>query len=610
MEGNIQERLALLPSAPGVYLMKDAHGRLLYVGKARDLKKRVSSYFRETKPKNMKTAVLVGKVSHFETIITRSEKEALILEANLIKRHRPRYNVILRDDKQYPCLRLDINETYPSLSIVRKFKKDGALYFGPFASALAVRETLKFIHKTFKIRRCKTKKLKPRPRPCLNHQMGLCLGPCSLPVDPGIYDAVIKEVILFLKGRTPALIETIRTQMEKAAAVQDFETAANLRDKMFALQQTLEKQAVATPDFKDRDVLGVAREGGEAVVTILFIRGGILLGSRNFFISQTTFSEEEVISSFLQQYYPDAPLIPEEILLPLLPSDLSALEDWLAEHRGNKVKIKVPKRGEKVRLLRMAKQNAENALRERQESALKETSLLDRLQRVLKLSQYPRRIECFDLSCLGGDEAVGGMVVFEDGKALPSAYRRFRVRSIDHPDDYAMLAEVLMRRFGRKGDSFPVPSLLMVDGGRGQVNTAMRVLRELGIEDELDVVGIAKKDPKLGETEDKIYKSGRVNPLILEKEPDVLLFLQKIRDEAHRFVITYHRKRRRMAMGVSILDTIPGVGKRRKEALLKYFGSLKRIKEAQFEELCQVPGMNRKVATEIIKRFSEASIEV
>jgi len=601
MENKLEEKLVNVPSAPGVYLMKDAKGRILYIGKARDLKKRVNSYFTRKGRTDLKTSLLKEKIASFDTILTNTEKEALILESNLIKRHRPRYNVSLKDDKRYPCLRLNIKNPYPNLTVARKIKKDGALYFGPFPSAGAVRETLKLIHKTFKIRKCKSSTLKHRQRPCLNYQMGLCLGPCSRPISPEVYAEVVEEVVIFLKGRTPELIKNVRKQMKSAAIQEDFEAAAAHRDRLFALERTLEKQVATTTDFKDRDVLGMARQGRAALIMVLFIRGGFLLGSRPFYLSENVLSDAELVTSFLKQYYEEAPFIPGEVLLPTQPEDRALLEERLMDLKGERVRVMIPKRGEKARLVRMADQNAKKNFKEQLDAAMAEQGLLDRLQRRLALERPPERIECFDLSNIAGTEGVGSMVVFEKGKPAPAAYRKYRIRSAPGRDDYAMLSEVLARRYKKTDTGEPLPDLLIVDGGKGQLNTAVAVLKALGLYGSFDLIGIAKRDPERGETEDKIYKPGRKNPVSLKKDTGGLLLLQRIRDEAHRSAITYHRKRRTMTYRQSMLQEIPGIGEKRRKSLLKHFGSLKRVKAASLEDLAAVPGMTRQAAQAVSK---------
>ena len=601
MNTALKDKRASLPNTPGVYLMKDVKGRVLYVGKAQDLKKRVSSYFRKVVSTDLKTRVLIEKIHDFDTIITNTEKEALILESNLIKRHRPRYNVILRDDKRYPCLRLDIHSPYPNLTIVRKIRKDGAMYFGPFASAGSVKETLKVIRRTFKLRKCKGKRPKSRERPCLNYQMGLCLGPCSLPVDPREYQSIVDEVVLFLKGRTPELIERARKAMETAAAQQDFETAAEYRDRLLAFENTLEKQVATTADFADRDVIGLARREMAVLIMVLFVRGGFLLGHRSLFVPEALPADDEVIASFIQQYYEDAPFVPKEVLLPHVLEDQALLEEWLGELKGEKVYLRVPKRGEKAKLLDMAFRNAEKGLDEKIQAALAESTLLDKLQKRLTLTRRPERIECFDLSNVSGAEGVGAMVVFENAKPCRRDYRKYKMTLASSKDDYAMLREALSRRYREDDGQQTLPDLLVVDGGKGQLNVAVTVLKDCGLWRAFDVVGIAKKDPQKGEADDKIFKPGRKNPVNLRKTPEVLFFLQRIRDEAHRYVITYHRKRRMMTYRKSALEGVPGIGSKRRAQLLRHFGSLKRIKKASLEELLAVPGMTRKSAQALIK---------
>jgi len=591
MKEGLHKKLADLPSSPGVYLMQDSKGRVLYVGKARDLKKRVTSYFRKAAGKDLKTRVLVEKAAGVDTIVTNTEKEALLLESNLIKKHRPRYNVILKDDKRYPCLRLDMKSPYPNLTIVRKPKKDGALYFGPFASAGAVRKTLRWIHRTFKLRKCKASTPQHRERPCLNFQMGLCLGPCSLPVNPDRYEAEVHKVILFLKGRMPELVESVRDEMEGAAARQEFEEAVAHRDRLFALEKTLEKQVAFTPDFKDRDVVGMARHNHAALIMALFVRQGFFMGSRPFFFPETLASDSELVSSFVKQYYKNAPFIPKEVLLPTEPEDRALFEEWLGEMKGEKVYVMTPQRGEKARLIVMAVQNAEKSLGEHLSATLAEEGMGDRIQKRLGLDRYPERVECFDLSNIAGTEAVGAMVVFERGHPAPHQYRRYRIKKAFEADDYAMLREVLTRRYRQRKTGTSLPDLLMVDGGKGHLNVAGSVLRDLGLYGSFDLISIAKKDVEHGETEDKIYKPGRKNPVNFRRDPAALLFLQRIRDEAHRYVITYHRKRRLMTYRRSVLEGIPGIGRKRRSQLLKHFGSMKGIRAASVEELRSVPGM-------------------
>ena len=602
---SIKDKLAKVSSQPGVYLMKDSHGKVIYVGKARSLKKRLASYFAriENSPSrtNMKTEILIRNISDFDTIITNSEKEALILESNLIKQYKPRYNVILKDDKRYPSLRLDINNPYPNLTVVRKIAKNGALYFGPFSSSAAVQKTLKIIHKTFRLRKCKQKDFNRRTRPCLNYQIASCLGPCCLEVDKSIYDDIVKEVVLFLKGRTPDLINKIRQEMMSAANVHDYEKAAVLRDKMFALEQTLEKQVAVTNDFKDRDVLGIAKSSENSMITLLFIRSGFLIGTRNFKFSETMSTESEMIGAFIRQYYDTTRFVPKEILVPTPLEDAFLIEEMLSKIKGQKVKVLSPKRGEKIRLVMMACQNAKNSLREFIAEVSKDTQLLARLQQRLKMDRIPFRIECFDNSSISGIDAVSCMVVFEKGKPNKSLYRKYRLKTAIAKDDYACMAEVLYRRYGKGRTSEPYPDILMVDGGKGQLSIAVSVLTSLKLEKKMQLISIAKRNEKKGEKQDKIYKPGQANPVNLGREGDLILFLERIRDEAHRFAISFHRKRRSKTVMHSFLDSIQGVGEKRKLILLKHFKSIKKIREATLEELSALPGLNLKIAKNIKK---------
>ncbi|MGD9322651.1 MAG: excinuclease ABC subunit UvrC [Desulfobacterales bacterium] len=597
----IQDKLARVSHDPGVYLMKDAAGQVIYVGKARDLRKRLASYFKSAGQFDRKVGILVDKISDFDTIITRTEKEALILESNLIKRHRPRYNVVLKDDKRYPSLRIDLNEKYPNFSIVRKIGKDKALYFGPFASAHAVRETLRTINKTFKLRKCKARDFKTRTRPCLHCQMDGCLAPCCLDVDPGVYGEQVNEAIMFLKGRTPDLIRKVKKQMESCARDQQFERAARLRDKIFSLERTIEKQIAVTTDFKDRDVFAIARSEEISVITVMSVRNGFLTGTRHYSFTETLSTAEEMMSAFIRQYYERHPFIPDELLVSIDPADAELTAEWLGSFKKRKVKILRPKRGEKAQLVAVAIHNAENELSSLIASRSAEMDLLLRLQMKLKMKRLPERIECFDNSNISGTQAVAAMVVFEYGRAKKSSYRKYRIKTVSEHDDYAYMEEVLTRRFGKGEAAKPYPDLLMVDGGKGQLNIALAVTSELNLTHEFDIIGIAKKDEKKGESRDKIFKPGRANPLNFGRAEDLLLFMQRIRDEAHRFAISFHRKRRKKISLQSELDTIPGIGKKRKAALLQHFKSVKNIRAAAIDDISALPGFNRVVAESILK---------
>jgi len=599
MNNALSEKLPMVSTDTGVYLMKDEKGTVIYVGKALNLRKRLSSYFTQNSGKDVKTGMLKKKINSFDIIITATEKEAFILESNLIKKYRPRYNVILKDDKRYPSLRLDIQTPYPNITVVRKIKNDGSLYFGPFSSSHAVKETVKIIQKTFKLRKCKTKDVKNRNRPCLNYQMGACLAPCCLNVNEAEYRKIVNEVVLFLKGKTPDLIKKIKSEMIKTAENKAYEQAAELRDKMIALEKTLEKQVVVSTDFKDRDIIGVGSSDFFSAITMLTVRNGFLTGSRNFEFSEVVASDAELIESFIKQYYEKPRFIPHEILACLPVTSVVALEDVLYGLSGKKVHIGYPQRGEKKRLTDMAIQNARAALVEAEISHSARKTMLKNIQNRLHLKKIPERIECFDNSSISGSSPVAGLVVFKNGRPEKSSYRRYNIKNIRVPDDYAYMSEVLHRRFSDKKKLQPFPDLLIVDGGKGQLNIALDVLKDLNINDTFDVVAIAKKDAQKGEATDKVYQPNRSNPVHFGKDRELLLFLQRIRDEAHRFAISFHRKKRTKASLHSEMDSIQGIGKKRKATLLKHFGSIKKIRTASIEELRMLPGMNIKAAESV-----------
>jgi excinuclease ABC subunit C len=596
-------KLPAISGEPGVYLMRDAQGEIIYVGKARNLRKRLAAYFKTSGHADPKVGVLVSRVAGVDTIVTRTEKEALILESNLIKRHRPRYNVVLKDDKRYPSLRLDPAETYPRFSIVRRIGEDDAQYFGPFASARAVRETLAVITKTFKLRQCKASEFRIRTRPCLHCQMSGCLAPCCREVDPGVYEEQVQEAVMFLKGRTHELIRRIRSQMEAASEACEFEKAARLRDKLFALERTVEKQIAVTTDFNDRDVFAAAASGGAGIIVQFSVRGGFLGETRRFAFPETMASEQEMLEAVIRQVYvPDA-LVPAEIILSHPLEAAALLEEWLTERGGRKVRLTHPRRGEKARLLDMAQRNARDELQNLAAGRTSDGALLARLQKRLGLGRLPRRIECFDNSTLMGAEPVAGMVVFVDARPARSAYRRFVLKTAGSPDDYAAMAEVVQRRFAPKTPAEPAPDLVVLDGGRGQLGVAVAALRDLGLAGAFDLIAIAKKDERRGDTRDKVFLPGRVNPVGFGREEDLRLFLQRVRDEAHRFAVGFHRRRRRSASLRSALDGIRGLGPVRKAALVRHFGSIEAIRAAALEELSALPGFNLTIAAAIRKEL-------
>lgn len=596
----IQQALANLTQQPGVYLMKNAKGDILYIGKAKRLKNRVSSYFHGYDTLTRKTAALVSKIDHFDIIITNTEQEALILEANLVKKHRPHYNIDLKDNKSYPSLRVDLRETYPVFSVVREHREKNVLYFGPFANAGAIRQSLNLINKTFRLRRCAAGKFKNRKRPCLNYQMGACLGPCCEVISKEEYRKLIDEALMFLRGQTTDLIVTVKKEMEEKAENCEFEEAAILRDRMLALQKVVEKQVAFLGESRDRDVFGMAVKDNRAVVCCLRVRGGILYGSLTYRFDDVWQDEIPFLTEVVKQVYSDeAELLPKEIFLPFNIENQTALETWFSDQKGERVYILNPQKGDKKRLLDMAYKNAQDKLREWVQSENAGDVIMLKVQEALGMGHEPKRVECFDISNLGSTEIVASRVVFENGKPAKNAYRTYRIKTLDGPNDFASMREVLSRRFAEKHKDEAKPDILMVDGGKGQLSMGVAVLQELGLMDEITIIGIAKQDSFKGETEDKIFVPGRSNPINLNRKKDVLLFFQRVRDEAHRFAITFHRKRRAKAAFTSDLDGIYGLGPKKRVQLLEHFGSLESIRKASLEEITALKGFNETLAQNI-----------
>lgn len=597
----ISQALENLTQQPGVYLMKDAGDVILYIGKAKRLKNRVSSYFRGYDLLPRKTAALVAKIDHFDIIITNTEQEALILEANLVKKHRPRYNIDLKDNKRYPSLAVDLREPYPVFCIVRKTGEKGVTYFGPFANAGAIRQSLNLINKTFRLRRCAAGKFKNRKRPCLNYQMGACLGPCCEVISQEEYRKLIDQALMFLRGQTNDLIKKVKHEMEDRAEHEDFEEAALLRDRMLALQKVVEKQVAVLGESRDRDVFGLVMRDNRAVAAVLRVRGGILYGSLQYRFDDVWQDEIGFLNELIKQIYGDDPeLLPKEIFLPFKIENQGALEEWFSQLKGERVYISNPQKGDKKRLLEMAHKNAQDKLREWVQSENTAEVIMLKVQEALGMDHEPKRIECFDISNLGSTEIVASRVVFENGKAAKNAYRTYRIKSLDGPDDFASMTEVLQRRFAEKHKDEPLPDILMVDGGKGQLGMGVAVLDDLGLRDAITIIGIAKQNSLRGETEDKIFMPGRSNPLNLNRKKDVLLFFQRVRDEAHRFAITFHRKRRAKAAFTSDLDNIKGLGPKKRVQLLEHFGSLENIRTASLSDISALKGFNEALAQNIL----------
>jgi len=597
------ETIKNIPQEPGVYLFKDRPGKIIYIGKAKNLNKRINSYFGKARDQAYKLSLIIMNAHTVEHIITTTEKEALILEGNLIKRHRPRYNVILKDDASYPLLKLDINNRYPRLIIARRMKNDGALYFGPFTSASAVRSTLRLIGPIFRLRKCRTKEIPKRSRPCLNHQLGRCLAPCCLEVSIEDYQEVVGQVKLFLEGRNKELISQLKEIMQKASRALNFEKAASLRDKIGAVEKTVERQTVVSTGMKDQDIIGLSRCGKQVAVVILFVRSGYMVGSRDYFIHCEWENAREALEAFLKQYYRDKGFVPPDIILSDAIDDKRLIAGWLAGIAGKKISISVPSRGDKKRLVNMAVVNARNILSERQRSD--QSALLDEAKSILHLKRRPAHIEAIDISNLRGDLAVASLVAFVEGLPQKSDYRNYRIRDVEGIDDYAMIAEVIRRRL-KKGKT---PDLFVIDGGKGHLSVAMKTIDGLGLEDRPAVISIAKAGQGKSRAIDRIYLPNRKNPLILGRNHPVLSLLMRLRDETHRRAVGYYRKRRGERLTASELDMIPGVGPKRKKELLKYFGDIGSLATADIEELRQVPGINQAMARNTFDYFHGKSFK-
>jgi excinuclease ABC subunit C len=610
--GALEERLASVPAAPGVYLLKDAHGKVIYVGKAISLRSRIRSYLRGGDDRSQ-VRFLVGKLADFETVVTANEKEALILENNLIKQYRPRYNIRLKDDKSYVSVKVTVREPWPRVLVTRRIVKDGSRYFGPFHSASAVRETLDTIRKIFPLRTCSDGVFRNRARPCIEYDIKRCLAPCVLAVDRAAYDEHLRQAMALLEGRSREVATALRCRMEEAAAAERFEEAARLRDQVRAIEKTQERQQVVSHWGADQDVFGLYREGGAIEVEVLFVRDGKLVSTQAHAFDDWELPDGDVLEAVLTQFYQaTARAVPDEILLPAEISDAAVRMEYLAERRGRRVTIAVPRRGDKLRLVEMAQANARQSFAERRDAAAEGQRQVAELQRRLGLPRPPHRIECLDIATLQGGETVGAVVAFADGRPWKDGYRRFRIRSVEGTDDFAAVAEVLSRRFregARRGER---PDLLVIDGGLGQLGAATAALETLQL-GALPVIGLAKervaRDPVAREIQrrpDRVFLPGRKNPVVLRSNSTALFLLQRVRDEAHRFANTYHRTLRSRARLRSLLDTVDGVGPRRRRALLRHFGSVKRVQAASREELMAVPGVSAQLADRIKQRLAPA----
>ncbi|HWM85667.1 MAG TPA: excinuclease ABC subunit UvrC [Kofleriaceae bacterium] len=615
-----------IPTAPGVYLMKNRAGGVIYVGKAKHLRNRVRQYFRPGD--DPRTFVATGLLGLFldavETVVVDNEKEALLLENHLIKQHQPRFNVKLRDDKQYLVLRVDPRTRFPRVEAVRNIRDDGARYFGPYHSATSCRETLRLLNRHFQLRTCTDHVLGSRTRPCLQYQIRRCPGPCVFPIDEAEYGLQVEDVMMFLEAKNDALVDRLRVRMEERSEREDFENAARLRDSIAAVEKALAKQNVVQEDFVDQDVFGLWREADAVEVVVLFIRAGKLVGRRSFREREQELPDAQVVAESIQRYYDSGTIIPDEVVVPVELEDAQLLGDWLSEVRGRRVKVLTPRRGQRARLVALADKNAAASAAAREGKAEDTQAALGKLQARLGLRRLPRRIECFDIAHIQGAATVASMVTFVDGEPARSLYRKFKVKSATN-DDFASMYEVLTRRFRRsmtapsddqdedaRLEPWAPPDLLVIDGGKGQLSTALAALGDLGIqldrEAAMDVIGLAKEREDMGGKNhpDRVFLRHIKDPIVLRPNTTELFLLARVRDEAHRFANTFHRDRRRRTALRSALDDIPGIGAVRRRVLLRHFGSLRAIRQASAEDLSKVAGMSRSAADAVRRFFDQA----
>lgn len=609
-----EAKIALVPHEPGCYLMRDKRAKIVYIGKAKDLKKRVRSYFRASGDTRHFVARLPYILGDIDFIVTGNEKEAILLENTLIKEHKPKFNVRLKDDKNYLSLRIDLKATWPRIQVVRKRKDDGARYFGPYHSGRSVRRTLRIVNRYFNLRTCPDSVLNNRSRPCLQYQIKRCPAPCVFDLDREEYMQNVQEVILFLEGRGTELVDGLTAKMLAASEALDFEVAAHFRDQIQAINTVLEQQVAVTDPRVDRDAIGFYRQGDRLTIQLLFVRGGKLEGARSFSYQDQEFPDTEVLSSFLNLYYNSGSEPPQEILLPveLEPSEVENYEEIFGEIARRRVYIQTPKRGQKKSLVDVAMTNAKHSFEDDHKKKDRATDLLDKLAKRLKLKHYPERIECYDISNLQGKQIVASQVTFIGGQPEKSEYRRYKMRSVDAQDDFASMREVLMRRFKRALDEdADLPNLVVIDGGKGQLGQAMTVFEDLGVHD-VELISLAKarndkvgfQDPEVTSSPERVFVPGRKNPIVLKQNSAEMYLLERLRDEAHRFAITFHKKLRRKETLHSTLDDVPGVGPKTRKNLLRHFGSLKKVKGASPAALGAVDGVGQKTAEEIHAYFN------
>ena len=595
----ILEKVSHLPTTPGVYLWRDKYQRIIYVGKAINLRNRVRSYVQQDMNRSVKVTAMMRRAWDVETIQTKTEMEALILEATLIKEHHPKYNIMLRDDKTYPYVKVTVQEDFPRLFMTRRLERDGAKYFGPFTDVTAVHHVLRILRSYYPLRTCKSMKVE---RPCLQYHMHYCEGPCMNYVTVESYRKYIDDIVALFEGKQVQVIQEITSKMEQASEDLEFELAAKYRDDLLSIQKVQEKQRMVT-QRGDMDVLGMAIDGPMACIQLFFIRSGRLLGRENYFVQHEGDSPELVMTEFIKQYYGGSTFIPKELLLPMDSVDRELFSEWFTSMKGQQVDVSVPQRGYKKDLIKMAEENAQNFLAERrrqwQYTIDKAGGAVKKLAEVLDLPRLPERMECYDISHMQGAETVASMVVFEGGKPAKREYRRFKLKTVQgKPDDFASMAEIMERRYGNEKD-WPMPDLIIIDGGKGQLNAALPVIRAMGATD-VPVISLAKRI-------EEVFVEGESESIILEHHTPELQLLQQIRDEAHRFAITYHRRLRGKRNLESVLDHIEGIGPKRRKALYKHFGNLDAMRVAELEELESVEGMNKKAALAVYEFFRRNS---
>ncbi len=602
---HLRETLNRLPAKPGVYLMKDKNGIILYVGKAKSLVNRVRSYFRLSAAHSPRIEAMVKKARSVDVVITASEIEALILEDNLIKKEKPAFNVLLKDDKNYPYLKLTMKEKFPRLVLARKVLKDGGMYFGPFVSAKSVREALRLVRKIFPLRQSRDNlEGKPFRRPCLNFQMKRCLAPCAGKISEEQYRSEVDRVVMFLKGRNEELVKTLHQKMMDASGEELFEVAARYRDEMSALKKLAEKQSITDTSLADEDVIASYERAGRSIMKIFRIKRGKMNAEKNFLFDKLDILDrDEALGAFIRQFYSHGMEIPRTIIINGAPDDKAALEEYLSARKGAKAQIVFPARGRKRRLMEMAEKNAKLQLTCALDSEKERRGALEEIRDKLSLANPPTVIEAYDISNTSGLNPVGSVVVFRDGSPSKSEYRKYKIKSVSGPDDYASLAEVARRRMTRLAEKGGlIADLILIDGGKGQVNAISRELGEMGF-DGVAIVGIAKGKDRENPDSDQFFIPGVKEEVKFTSQSPGRFLLQRARDESHRFAVSYHRKLRDSAMTRSSLDAIPGIGPKRKKALLKRFGSVRKIREAPLEELKETLRVSDRVAKSIYEKL-------